>query len=102
MPSISELRDLKSSSKKAQCWMYFIKENPFNIPPTGPLNCLFELAMTCRSNSDFPFPSRHYVNRWQEDKDDYTLDVAKTKSKQIAWMVNLCGTRRDKLAKYFD
>ena len=102
MPSISELRDLKSNSKNGQYWMYFVKENPFNIPPTGPLNRLFELAMTYRYNSDFPFPYGRYVNRSQEDKDDYTLDVAKTKSKQIAWMVSHCGTRRDKLAKYFE
>ena len=102
MPSISELRDLKSNSKNGQYWMYFVKENPFNIPPTGPLNRLFELAMTYRYNSDFPFPYGRYVNRSQEDKDDYTLDIAKTKSKQIAWMVSHCGTRRDKLAKYFE
>ena len=102
MPSVSELRDLKNNSKKGQYWMYFVKENPFNTPPTGPLKHLFELAMTYRYNSDFPFPYGRYVNRSQEDKDDYSLDVAKTKSKQIAWMVSHCGTRRDKLAKYFE
>ena len=59
--------------------MYFLKENPFNILPTGPLNRLFELAMTQRDNSDFSFPYGRYFNRWQEDKHDYILDVAKTK-----------------------
>ena len=82
--------------------MYFANKNPFNILLTGSLNRLFELAMTHRYNSDFPFPYDRYVNRWQEDKDDYTLDVAKTKSNQIAWMVSHCGTRRDKLTKYFE
>ena len=102
MPSMSILEDLKKKSKKGQYWMYFVMENPFNIPPTGPLNRLFELAMTYRYNSDFPFPYGRYVKRTPEDKEDYTLDVAKTKSKQIAWMVSHCGTRRDKLAKYFE
>ena len=102
MPSISEFRDLKNNSKKGQYWMYFAKENAFNTPPTGPLKHLFELAMTYRYNSDFPFPYGRYVKRTPEDKEDYTLDVAKTKSKQIAWMVSHCGTRRDKLAKYFE
>ena len=82
--------------------MYFLKENPFNILPTGPLNRLFELAMTHRYNSDFPFPYGRYFNRWQEDKDDYTLHVAKNKSKQMVWMVSHCGTRREKLIKYFE
>ena len=102
MPSTSELRDLKSNSKKGQYWMYFVLENPFNIPPIAPLKHFFELAMTYRYNSDFSLQYGRYVNRSQEDKDDYTLDVAKTKSKQIAWMVSHCGTRRDKLAKYFE
>ena len=102
MPTMSILEDLKKKSKKGQYWMYFVKENPFNSPPTGPLNRLFELAMTYRYNSDFPFPYGRYVTRTPEDKEDYTLDVAKNKTKQIAWMVSHCGTRRDKLAKYFE
>ena len=102
IPSILELRVLNSKSKKGQCWMYFVKEHPFNILPTGPLNRLFELAMTHRYNSDFPFPYDRYVNRWQEDRDDYTLEVAKTKSNQIPWTVGHCGTRRDNLTKYFE
>ena len=102
MPSMSILEDLKKNSKKGQYWMYFVLENPFNTPPTGPLNRLFELAMTYRHNSDFPFPYGRYVKRKPEDKEDYSLDVAKSKSKQIAWMVSHCGTRRDKLAKYFE
>ena len=82
--------------------MYFVKENPFNILPPGALNRLFELAMTHRYNSDFPFPYGRYVNRLQEDKDDYTLHVAKTKSNQMVWMVSHCDTRGDKFTKYFE
>ena len=102
MPSLSVLKDLKKKAKRSQYWMYFVKENPYNTPPVGPLNHLFELAMSYRYNSDFIFTYGRYVKRTQEEKEDYTLDVAKTKSKQIAWMVSHCGTRRDKLAKYFE
>ena len=102
MPNLSVLKDLKKNAKRSQYWMYFVKENPYNAPPIGPLNHLFELAMTYRYNSDFTFPYGRYVKRTPEDKENYTLDVAKTKSKQIAWMVSHCGTRRDKLAKYFE
>ena len=101
MPRMSVLEELKKKAKRGQYWMYFVKENPLNAPRTGPLSHLFELAMTYRYNSDFPFPYGRYVKRTPEDKDDYTLDVAKTKSKQIAWMVSHCRTRRDKLAQYF-
>ena len=101
MPRMSVLEELKKMAKKSQYWMYFVEENPFNAPQSRPLSHLFELAMTYRYNSDFPFPYGRYVKRKPEDKEDYTLDVAKTKSKQIAWMVSHCGTRRDKLAKYF-
>ena len=102
MPNMAVLEKLKKKAKKGQYWMYFVMENPFNAPRTEPLSHLFELAMTYRYNSDFPFPYGRYVKRTPEDKDDYTLDVAKTKSKQIAWMVSHCGARRDKLAKYFE
>ena len=84
--------------------MYFAKENPYYAPPVGHLNHRFELAMTYRYNSDFIFTYGCYVKRTSDEKEDYTLHVAKIKSKQIAWMVSVsqCNTRRDKLAKYFE
>ena len=81
--------------------MYFAKENPFNILPTGPLNRLFELAMTHRYNSDFRFAYSRYVKRLQEGKDDNTRNLAKMIRKQILRMVSHWCTRRDKVAKYF-
>ena len=56
--------------------------------------------MTYRYDSDFFFPYGKYDRRKSDEKNEFNLDVAKTKTKQIAWLVSNCKTRRSQLANY--
>lgn len=102
MPKLDVLSNLNRSRKQNQLWMYFIKENPFNAPSVQPLNQFFDLAMTYRRNSDFSHPYGNYTKAKFNTTKKHIFDIAKIKSKQIAWMVSHCNTKRDKLAYIFE
>jgi len=107
MPSISDLYILKNRKVVGQLWLYLCMENPFNTPPVDFLNVYFELTATYRLNSDIYYPYKSYeklppTDQSQTNSLEKHINYAEGKTKQIAWMVSHCDTRRDLLAHKFE
>ena len=86
---------------KEQLEGYFSRESSFNmLPPEKNISDLFNLPVTYRSKSDFPFPWGYYVKR-ENSYDQDIESIIKNKTKQILWLVRNCNNKRDKLAYYF-
>ena len=86
---------------KEQLEGYFSRESSFNmLPPEKNISDLFNLPVTYRSKSDFPFPLGYYVKR-ENSYDQDIESIIKNKTKQILWLVRNCNNKRDKLAYYF-
>ena len=100
MLSLQQLVELKKKTRSDQYWVYVTKESPYISPPFRVVSKFFDLTMTYRYDSDFFFPYGKYGRRKPEEKNEFDLDVAKTKTKQIAWLVSNCKARRSELANY--
>ena len=100
MLSLQQLVELKKKTRPDQYWMYVTKESPYISPPFQPVSRFFNLSMTYRYDSDFFFPYGKYKRRNPDEKNELDLDIAKTKSKQMAWLVSNCKARRSELANY--
>ena len=100
MLTVQQLEDLKKKTRSGQYWIYVTKESPYISPPFQPVSKFFDLTMTYRYDSDFFFFFGKYIRRKSDEKNKFDLDVAKTKTKQIAWLVSNCKARRSELANY--
>ena len=57
MPGVDHLKTIMKNKSSSQFCIYFSHEGPMLTPDTRPLNGIFDLTMTYRSDSDF---SWHY------------------------------------------
>ena len=94
MPGLDHLKLLLKSRQAWQWWVYFLMESPNATPNTEPLNGLFNLTWTYRSDSDILIPYGRYeeLNNGTENSDTVSVrDFSEGKSKLVAWMVSNCG-----------
>ena len=93
MPSLDHLKMLLKCRRSSQFWVYFLMESPNHTPDTGPLNGLFNLTWTYRTDSDIWAPYGSYVYRELSNgtADGIPRFISKQKSKLVTWMVSNCG-----------
>ena len=95
MPSIDVLNSLLNSRPSSQRWVYALWESPNATPNTTPLNGLFNLTWTYRTDSDFWGPYGRYERLSQEEIKRNEMapvtDYTQGKSELVAWIVSNCG-----------
>ena len=95
MRSLDELKSLSTNRAFSQRWVYAIWESPEATPDTAPLNNLFNLTCTSRTDSDFWSPYGTYEHLSPEDIKMKEIATAKDdtvgKTELVAWMVSNCG-----------
>ena len=94
MPGLYHLKMLLKSRRSWQWWVYYLMESPNATPRTQPLNGLFNLTWTYRSDSDLLVPYGSYVELFNGTTNSNAVsvrDFSEGKSKLVAWMVSNCG-----------
>ena len=105
MPRLEELERLTQLRKPNQRWVYFVLENPLNSksPSDRSLNSYFDWTLSYRLNSDIWMPYGRFESV-STPTNNRSINYAKNKTKQVAWLVSHCGMKRDrfvrKLEKY--
>ena len=96
MPMLFYLYFLSRTRPSFQRWVYVSWESPDATPDPEPLNSLFNLTWTYRSDADLWCPYGSYERLSPRDAKNYvkktalTADFAKGKSKLVAWLVSNC------------
>ena len=94
MPGVNELKSLLTSRPTSQRWVYAMWESPVLTPNPSPLNGLFNLTWTYRTDSDFWGPYGNYEPLSQEEMKKNEMasvtDHTQGKSELVAWMVSNC------------
>jgi len=99
--TMEEMEELSRRRKANQLWVYFRMERPLGI--VEKVQHLFNLSVTYRYSSDFPFPYGRYLKKNEEINRNFKEhDYTTGKSMQMAWLVSDCGKKRDKLAHHFE
>ena len=95
MPSSDVLKSLLNRRPTSQRWVYALWESPNATPDTTPLNGLFNLTWTYRTDSDFWGPYGRYEQLSQEEIKRNEMapvtDYTQGKSELVAWIVSNCG-----------
>ena len=91
MPSVDHLKMLLKTRRLSQWWVYFLMESPNATPNTEPLNGLFNLTWTYRTDSDIWVPYGSYTDVSVDEKTLVIQNFTEGKSKLVAWMVSNCG-----------
>ena len=95
MPSLTHLRSLLNSRPTSQRWVYALWESPNATPDTRPLNGLFNLTWTYRTDADFWTPYGKYQKISQEDMKTNEMatlkDYTQEKTELVAWIVSNCN-----------
>ena len=89
MPGVDHLKTMMKNKSSSQFWIYFSHEGPMLTPNTRPLNGIFDLTMTYRSDSDFSWPYGFYREIPFEKTSQ--LDFSVGKDKLVSWMVSNCN-----------
>ncbi|XP_047134889.1 glycoprotein 3-alpha-L-fucosyltransferase A [Hydra vulgaris] len=95
LPPHSLLEQLERKKTKQQLFIYYTKENPINVQNFNTSKQFFNLFSTYRLDSDIRIPYRYHFSKQSFYNN---VNLAKNKTKQIAWVVSNCGQLRDKLA----
>ena len=90
MPGVDHLKTIMKNKSSSQFWIYFSHEGPMVTPDTRPLNGIFDLTMTYRSDSDFSWPYGSYREIPFEKTSQ--LDFSVGKDKLVSWMVSNCNS----------
>ena len=94
MPTLDVLKSLLKSRPTSQRWVYAVWESPMYTPNPTPLNGLFNLTWTYRSDSDFWGPYGRYEQLSQEEIKRNEMapvtDYTQGKSELVAWIVSNC------------
>ena len=90
MPGVDHLKTIMKNKPSSQFWIYFLQESPNATPDTRPLNGMFDLTMTYRSDSDFWWPYGFY--REIPFVKTSQLDFSVGKDKLVSWMVSNCNS----------
>lgn len=90
MPGVDHLKTIMKNKPSSQFWIYFLQESPNATPDTRPLNGMFDLTMTYRSDSDFWWPYGSY--RGIPFEKTSQLDFSVGKDKLVSWMVSNCNS----------
>ena len=90
MPGVDHLKTIMKNKPSSQFWIYFLQESPNAPPDTRPLNGMFDLTMTYRSDSDFWWPYGSY--RGIPFEKTSQLDFSVGKDKLVSWMVSNCNS----------
>ena len=93
MPDVEHLGTLLKDRPKSQRWVYALWESPNATPNPAPLNGLFNLTWTYRSDSDFWSPYGSYVVLSEEEKINKTRnipDYSQGKTELVAWRSSNC------------
>ena len=90
MPGVDHLKTIMKNKPSSQFWIYFLQESPNATPDTRPLNGMFDLTMTYRSDSDFRWPYGSYREIPFEKTSQ--LDFSVGKDKLVSWMVSNCNS----------
>ena len=96
MPSLDELKSLLRNRPIPQRWVYALWESPNATPDPTPLNDMFNLTWTYRTDSDIWGPYGRYEKLSPEEikmnKLATTLkDYSQGKTELVAWMVSNCS-----------
>ena len=93
MPSVDHLRTLLKNMSTSQRWVYAVWESPFATPNPAPLNELFNLTWTYRTDSDFwsPYGSYEELSKKEKmNKINSIPDYSQGKTELVVWMVGNC------------
>ena len=96
MPSLDHLKTIIKEKPSSQFWIYFSQESPILTPDTTPLNGMFDLTYTYRSDSHFVASYGAYQEIPFANNREQNFSVGK--DKQLFWMVSNC---RSQLRKSF-
>ena len=88
MPSLDHLKTIIKDKPSSQFWIYFSQESPILTPDTTPLNGMFDLTYTYRSDSDFVASYGDYQEIPFANNREQDFSVGK--DKLLFWMVSNC------------
>ena len=88
MPSLDHLKKINKDKPFSQLWIYNTMESPNLTPDTTPLNGMFDLTNTYRSDSDFWIPYGRYTEIAFANSPQQDFSVGK--DKLVSWIVSNC------------